>query len=198
MYHTKTLNKLIEELSKMPGIGPKSAQRIAFYILRSSKEEAKALSQAILDLKEKITHCSICNNITEENPCEICSDSQRDHSIICVVEEPKDVLAFEKSRGYNGVYHVLLGTLSPLDAIGPEELKIKELMERLKKEKPLEVILATNPNTNGEMTAMYLAKMIKPLGVKVTRIAHGIPVGSSIEYVDEETLARSLEGRKKF
>jgi len=209
MYHTKTLNRLIEELSKMPGIGPKSAQRIAFYILRSSKEEAKALSQAILDLKEKITHCSICNNITEENPCEICSNSQRDHSIICVVEEPKDVLAFEKSRGYNGVYHVLLGALSPLEGIGPDELKMKELMERLKKEKasglerPLarkvsEVILATNPNTNGEMTAMYLAKLIKPLGIKVTRLAHGIPVGGSIEYVDEETLAKSLEGRKEF
>jgi len=198
MYHTKTLNKLIEELSKMPGIGPKSAQRIAFYILRSSKEEAKALSQAILDLKQKITHCSICNNITEENPCAICSNNQRDYSIICVVEEPKDVLAFEKSRGFNGVYHVLLGALSPLDGIGPDELKIKELMERLKKEKVSEVILATNPNTNGEMTAMYLAKLIKPLGIKVTRLAHGIPVGGSIEYVDDETLAKSLEGRKEF
>ena len=209
MYHTKTLNRLIEELSKMPGIGPKSAQRIAFYILQSSKEEAKALSQAILDLKEKITHCSICNNITEENPCELCSNSQRDHSIICVVEEPKDVLAFEKSRGFNGIYHVLLGALSPLEGIGPDELKIKELVERLKKEKasglerPLarkvsEVILATNPNTNGEMTAMYLAKLIKSLGVKVTRIAYGIPAGSNIDYVDEETLAKSLEGRKEF
>ena len=198
MYHTKTLNKLIEELSKMPSIGPKSAQRIAFYILRSSKEEAKALSQAILDLKEKITHCSICNNITEEDPCEICSNSQRDHSIICVVEEPKDVLAFEKSRGYNGIYHVLLGALSPLEGIGPDELKIKELVERLKKEKISEVILATNPNTNGEMTAIYLAKMIKPLGIKVTRIAYGIPAGSNIDYADEETLARSLEGRKEF
>jgi recombination protein RecR len=198
MYYTKTLNKLIEELSKMPGIGPKSAQRIAFYILRSSKEEAKALSQAILDLKEKITHCSICNNITEEDPCEICNDNQRDHSIICVVEEPKDVLAFEKSRGYNGVYHVLLGALSPLEGIGPDELKIKELMKRLKKEKPLEVILATNPNTNGEMTAMYLAKLIKPLGIKITRIAYGIPAGSNIDYVDGETLAKSLEGRTEF
>ena len=198
MYHTKTLNRLIEELSKMPGIGPKSAQRIAFYILRSSKEEAKALSQAILDLKEKIIHCSICNNITEEDPCEICSNSQRDHSIICVVEEPKDVLAFEKSRGYNGVYHVLLGALSPLEGIGPDELKIKELVERLKKEKVSEVILATNPNTNGEMTAMYMAKLIKSLGAKVTRIAYGIPAGSNIDYVDEETLAKSLEGRKEF
>ena len=209
MYHTKTLNRLIEELSKMPGIGPKSAQRIAFYILQSSKEEAKALSQAILDLKEKIIRCSICNNITEEDPCEICSNSQRDHSIICVVEEPKDVLAFEKSRGFNGIYHVLLGALSPLEGIGPDELKIKELVERLKKEKasglerPLarkvsEVILATNPNTNGEMTAMYLAKLIKSLGVKVTRIAYGIPAGSNIDYVDEETLAKSLEGRKEF
>ena len=198
MYHTKTLNKLIEELSKMPSIGPKTAQRIAFYILRSSKEEAMALSQAILDLKEKIIHCSVCSNITEEDPCEICSDSQRDHSLICVVEEPKDVLAFEKSRGYNGVYHVLLGALSPLDGIGPNELKIKELMERIKKEKVSEVILATNPNTNGEMTAMYLAKLIRPLKVKVTRLAHGIPVGGNIEYVDEETLAKSLEGRKEF
>jgi len=182
----------------MPGIGPKSAQRIAFYILGSSKEEAKALSQAILDLKEKITHCLICNNITEENPCEICSNNQRDHSIICVVEEPKDVLAFEKSRGFNGIYHVLLGALSPLEGIGPDELKIKELIGRLKKDKVSEVILATNPNTNGEMTAMYLAKMIKPLGVKVTRIAYGIPAGSNIDYVDEETLAKSLEGRKEF
>ncbi len=198
MYHTKTLNRLIEELSKMPGIGPKSAQRIAFYILGSSKEEAKALSQAILDLKEKIIHCSICNNITEENPCEICSNNQRDHSIICVVEEPKDVLAFEKSRGFIGIYHVLLGALSPLEGIGPDELKIKELVERLNKEKVSEVILATNPNTNGELTAMYLAKLIKSLGAKVTRIAYGIPAGSNIDYVDEETLAKSLEGRKEF
>jgi recombination protein RecR len=198
MYHTRTLNNLIDELSRMPGIGPKSAQRIAFYILQSPPERARALSEAILDLKAKITYCSVCSNITEEDPCEICSDSQREHSLICVVEEPKDVLAFEKSRGYNGVYHVLLGSLSPLDGIGPNELRIKEFTERLKREKVSEVILATNPTTNGEMTALYLAKLIKPLGIKVTRIAHGVPVGSNIEYVDEETLAKSLEGRKEF
>lgn len=198
MYRIKVLDKLIEELSKMPSIGPKTAQRLAFYILKAPTEETKALSQAISDLKEKIVNCSICNNITEKDPCEFCGDSQRDHSIVCVVEEPKDVLALEKSRSYNGIYYVLLGALSPLEGITPDKLKIKNLMRRLKKENVSEVILATNPNTNGELTALYLAKLLKPLKIKVTRIAYGVPAGSSIEYVDEETLSKSLEGREEI
>ena len=193
-----SLEKLIEEFSKLPGIGKKTAQRMAFYILKSRKEEAEALAQAVLDVKEKVRYCSVCFNITEEDPCNICKDEKRERSIICVVEEANDVVALEKTNQYKGLFHVLGGVLSPLDGIGPDELKIKELLFRLKGKKVKEVILATNPNTEGEATAIYIAKLIKPLGIKVTRIARGLPAGGDLEYADQVTLANAIEGRIEF
>ena len=203
---TEAIQKLIDEFSKLPGIGRKTAQRMAFYILKSKKETAEALAQALLDVKEKVHYCSICFNITEEDPCNICKDEKRERSIICVVEEANDVVALEKTNQYNGMYHVLGGVLSPLDGIGPDDLKIKELLLRLKgpkdpasREKQVkEVILATNPNTEGEATAIYIAKLIKPLGIKVTRIARGLPAGGDLEYADQVTLANAIEGRIEF
>jgi len=193
-----SLDRLIEEFSKLPGIGKKTAQRLAFHVLRIKKEEAENLAQAIMDVKEKIRYCSLCFNITEKDPCKICADKKRDRSLICVVEESKDVLAVEKTGQYNGAYHVLGGVLSPLDNIGPEDLKIKELLNRLKQKGVKEVILATNPSTEGEATAIYLAKLIKPLGIKVTRIARGLPSGGALEYADVNTLANAIEGRVEF
>ena len=201
-----SLEKLIEEFSKLPGIGKKTAQRMAFYILKSKKEVTEALAQALLDVKEKVHYCSVCFNITEGDPCSICKDEKRDRSIICVVEEANDVVALEKTNQYKGLFHVLGGVLSPLDGIGPDDLKIKELLLRLKgpkdpasREKQVkEVILATNPNTEGEATAIYLAKLIKPLGIKVTRIARGLPAGGDLEYADQVTLANAIEGRVEF
>ena len=190
--------RLIEELHKLPGIGPKSAQRLAYFLLRTSEEEARALAEAIVAVKEKITFCSICQNITECTPCPICQDEGRDHTKICVVEEPMDVLALERTRGYHGLYHVLHGVISPMDGIGPEELKIKELLARLQGGLTQEVILATNPNLEGEATAMYLQRLIAPLGIKVTRLARGLPFGSDLEYADEVTLTRALEGRQEI
>jgi recombination protein RecR len=195
---TETIQKLIDEFSKFPGIGKKTAQRMAFYILKGKKEEAEALAKAILDVKEKVKYCSICFNITEEDPCVICQDQKRDRSIICVVEEANDVVALEKTDQYNGLFHVLGGVLSPLDGIGPDALKIKELVVRLKGKEVKEVILATNPNTEGEATAIYIAKLIKPLGIKVTRIARGLPAGGDLEYADQVTLANAIEGRVEF
>lgn len=203
---TETIQKLIDEFSKLPGIGKKTAQRMAFYILKSKKEEAEALAQALLDVKEKVHYCSVCFNITEEDPCDICKDEKRDQSIICVVEEANDVVALEKTNQYKGLFHVLGEVLSPLDGIGPDDLKIKELLLRLKgpkdpalREKQVkEVILATNPNTEGEATAIYIAKLIKPLGIKVTRIARGLPAGGDLEYADQVTLANAIEGRIEF
>jgi recombination protein RecR len=203
---TETIQKLIDEFSKLPGIGKKTAQRMAFYILKNKKEEAEALAQALLDVKEKVRYCSICFNITEEDPCSICKDEKRERSIICVVEEANDVVALEKTNQYKGLFHVLGGVLSPLDGIGPDDLKIKELLLRLKgpkdpasREKQVkEVILATNPNTEGEATAIYLAKLIKPLGMRVTRIARGLPAGGDLEYADQVTLANAIEGRIEF
>jgi recombination protein RecR len=195
---TDSLEKLIEEFSKFPGIGKKTAQRMAFFILKGKKEEAEALAKAILEVKEKIKYCSICFNITEEDPCIICKDEKRDRSIICVVEEANDVAALEKTDQYNGLFHVLGGVLSPLDGIGPDDLKIKELIVRLKGTEVKEVILATNPNTEGEATAIYMAKLIKPLGIKVTRIARGLPAGGDLEYADQVTLANAIEGRVEF
>ena len=194
---TDSVERLVEELSKLPGIGRKTAQRMAFYILKLRRDEALKLSQAILDVKDKVKYCSVCFNITEEDPCNICKDTKRDRSIICVVEEPKDVLALEKTNQYRGLYHVLGGVLSPLDGIGPDDLRTKELMTRLK-ENVKEVIIATNPNVEGEATAIYLAKLIKPLGIKVTRIARGIPAGGELEYADTTTLANAIEGRVEF
>jgi recombination protein RecR len=193
-YSSETVERAIHELSKLPGIGHKSAQRHVFYLLKTSSEQVHTLAQALMDLKSKVKYCSICSNITEQDPCPICSNPSRNHSIICIVEEANDIVALEKTGEYNGVYHVLSGVLSPLDGIGPEDLRIKELLLRLD-DKIKEVIIATNPNTEGEATAIYLAKLIKPMNIKVTRIARGVPVGADLEYADEVTLSRALAGR---
>ena len=190
--------RLIEELHKLPGIGPKSAQRLTYFLVRMPTEEAKALCEAILAVKEKLIYCSICQNISEIDPCAICSNEERDHSTICVIENPLDILALERVRKYNGLYHVLHGVISPMDGIGPEELKIKELLARLKESSIKEVILATNPNLEGESTAMYLQKLIIPLGIRVTRLARGLPFGSELEYADQVTLSRAFEGRQEI
>jgi recombination protein RecR len=193
-----SLTKLIEALRRLPGIGPKSAQRLAFFILKNPIKNAESLAKAILEVKEKVRYCSICYGITEEDPCFICHSPSRDKEIVCVVEEPSDILAIEKSGGYKGSYHVLQGHLSPLNGIGPEQLKISELVARLKSGSAKELIIATNPNLEGEVTAMYLAKLAKPLGIKVTRLARGLPVGGDLEYADEITLSKSLEGRQEM
>ncbi|NIM98948.1 MAG: recombination protein RecR [candidate division Zixibacteria bacterium] len=193
-----SIEKLIEEFSKFPGIGKKTAQRMAFFVLKQRKEEAEALAQSILDVKSKVSYCSVCFNITEDDPCSICKGEKRDRSIVCVVEEANDVAALEKTNQYKGLYHVLGGVLSPLDGVGPEDLKVKELLSRLKNRQVKEVIIATNPSTEGEATAIYLSKLIKPLGIKVTRIARGLPAGGDLEYADRTTLANALEGRVEF
>lgn len=190
--------RLIEELHKLPGIGPKSAQRLAYYLLRIPEEQARALAEAILVVKEKVVLCSVCQNFTEADPCSICQDKGRDRSRICVVEKPLDILAVERTRKYAGLYHVLHGVLSPMDGVGPDDLKIKGLVERLKDGSVKEVILATNPNLEGEATAMYLSRLIVPLGIKVTRLARGLPFGSDLEYADELTMTRALEGRQEI
>ena len=189
--------RLIQEFHKLPGVGPKSAQRLTYYLLRAPQEEAQALAQAILEVKEKIAFCTICENVTDTDPCLICADSQRDRSIICVVEEPLDILALERSGSYHGLYHVLHGVISPMDGVGPEDLKVEELLGRLKGGAVSEVILATNPNLEGEATAMYLNRLLRPLGVRVTRLARGLPTGADLEYADDLTLARAIEGRQE-
>lgn len=194
----RTVTRLIEEFHRLPGIGPKTAQRLTFYLLRAPKDQAKALADALVDLKERIVTCSICANIAEENPCAICRDDARERSIVCVVEEPLDVLALERTREYRGLYHVLHGAISPVEGIGPEDLKISELIKRLQNDSQIkEIVLATNPNLEGEATAMYLERLIKPLGRKLTRLARGLPVGGDLEYADEVTLTRALEGRRE-
>ena len=194
----ESLFKLIEELRKLPGVGRKTAERLAFYILKSQRHEADALVKAILELKEKVRLCSVCSSITEVDPCNICSDMNREKNMLCVVEEPHDVFAIEKTREFKGSYHVLMGVLSPLDGIGPSDLKIEELLNRVRENGIREVILATNPNLEGEATAMYIAKVLKPFGMKVTRIARGLPVGGDLEYADEVTLTKSIEGRQEM
>ncbi|KKP69832.1 recombination protein RecR [candidate division CPR3 bacterium GWF2_35_18] len=194
---SKSVQKLIEHFQKLPGVGPKSAARLTYYLIRMPKEEVFAFADAIKDLKEKTKLCSICANISEEDPCHICSSGTRNKSIVCVVEEPLQVLALEKS-GFKGVYHVLHGVISPLNNVGPEDLKIRELLNRLKKEKITEIVLATNPTMEGEATAMYLKKLIGPLTIRMTRIASGLPVGGDLEYADEVTLSRALEGRRDY
>jgi recombination protein RecR len=189
---------LIEELMRLPGVGEKTAQRLAFHLLKIPKPEAEALALSILAVKEKIHRCSQCNGITEEEPCLICSDPKRDRMLLSVVEEAADIFAFEKLREYRGLYHVLGGALSPLEGIGPEDLTIAQLLTRLRTGEIQEVIIATNPNLEGEATAMYLSKILKPLAVKVTRLAHGLPIGSALEYADEVTLLKSLEGRREL
>jgi recombination protein RecR len=191
------VNRLIEEFSKLPGVGPKSAQRLTYYLLRASAEDAQALAQAILEVKEKIILCSICQNITDSDPCAICRNDQRDQDSICVVEEPLDILALERTGSYKGLYHVLHGVISPMDGIGPDDLKVRELLARLKTGQVQEVIMATNPNLEGEATAMYLTRLIAPLGLKVTRLARGLPMGADLEYADNVTLARAIEGRQE-
>lgn len=193
-----SMEKVITQLRKLPGIGPKMAQRIAFYMIKMKKEEIEEFAHSFLDFKEKMHNCSICYNFSEKNPCEICTDEKRDHRQICVVEEPSDIIPVERTRIYQGVYHVLMGAISPLDGVGPEELRIKELEERVQTGEVEEVILATNPNVEGEITATYISRLIKPLRVKVTRIAHGVPVGGDLEFADEVTLSKALEGRREF
>lgn len=195
--HAKPIDHLIEALSKLPGIGKKTASRLAFHILRSNLSEAQALARAILDVKEKIRLCSVCFNLTDEDPCWICQDERRQEGILCVVEGPNDLIAIENTGVFKGRYHVLHGAISPLEGIGPDELKIKELMERLKKGKIIEVILATNPTVEGGATALYLTDLIRSLGIKITRIAYGIPMGGEIEYSDGMTLSKALEGRRE-
>jgi len=190
------LVRLVEELQRLPGVGPKSAQRLAFHILKTPREEADRLIDAVRDVKERVTYCSLCNNITDVEPCSYCSNVGRDHRVICVVEEPQNVTVVEKTREFKGVYHVLMGALSPLQGIGPDDLKIKSLLTRIGNG-VVEVILATNPNVEGEATAIYLARLLKPLGVKVTRIAMGLPVGGDLEYADEVTMHKALEGRRE-
>ena len=188
--------RLIDEFHKLPGIGPKSAQRLAYFVLRGSEEDARALAEAILDVKERITFCSVCQNITDVNPCAVCSNPNRDQSQICVVEEPLDILALERTRVFKGRYHVLHGVLSPLNGINAEDLKIRELIARLGDGEVSEVIMAINPNAEGDVTTMYLERLIKPLNVKVSRLARGLPVGADLEFADEVTLTRALENRQ--
>jgi len=192
------ISRLIEELNKLPGIGPKSAKRLAYHLLRSSDEEAKALAEAILTLKEKIKLCSVCFDSTDCDPCRICQDEERDHSKICVVEKPSDILPLEQTGKYDGVYHVLHGTISPTEGVGPENLKIKELLARLKDGSVTEVIVATNPNVESETMAMYLQRLLTPLGIRVTRLARGLPFGAELEYADDLTLGQALENRREF
>ncbi|MCS7230079.1 MAG: recombination mediator RecR [Candidatus Kryptonium sp.] len=195
LYTSESLEILIEELTKFPGIGRKTAQRLALYILKQPKEEVEKLVKAIIDVKEKIRYCSICYNITETDPCPICSSPKRDKTTICVVEEPMDVLAIEKTNEYNGLYHVLGGVLNPLEGIGPDDLKIKELIQRVSSGGINEVIIALNPSVEGETTSIYIANLIKSFGVKVTRIARGLPIGTALEYADTATIVRAIENR---
>jgi len=194
----RTLDRLIAELVKLPGIGNKTAQRITFYLLKTDSEFAEGLAQAILAAKRNLHFCSVCFNLTETEKCEICSDPSRDRSLLCVVEDVSDIMTIERSRQFSGLYHVLGGVLSPLDHIGPDELKIKELLARLNREPIAEVIIATNPTTEGEATAFYLAKIIKPSGIKVTRIARGLPIGSDLDLADDVTVSKAIEGRKEI
>lgn len=195
--YTESIDRLIDELTKLPGIGEKTAQRLTFFLLKAPEEDVRELANALVAVKEHVRYCSVCGNITEHDPCRICRDDRRNKQIICVVEEPNDLFAIERTREYSGLYHVLMGTLSPLDGIGPEDIRIQELLVRLQQSVCEEVIIATNPNVEGEATAMYLAKLLKPLGIKITRIAHGIPVGGDLEYADEITMTRALEGRRE-
>lgn len=194
-FTAESVERLVEEFSQLPGIGRKTAHRLALHVVKMKRDEVENLARALTAVKERVRYCSVCSNITESDPCHICANAKRDRTSICVVEEPSDVLALEKTNEYRGLYHVLGGSLSPLDGIGPEDLRIRELLDRASHETLSEVILALNPNVEGEATTIYLSKLLKPLGVKVTRIARGLPVGSDLEFADEATLSRALEGR---
>lgn len=198
MLYTSSFQKLIDIFRKMPGVGSKSAVRMAYHILSLSDEETEDIINSIKNAKTKIKYCSVCQNITEDDPCEICSNPRRDSSVLCVMDKPKDVIALEKTREYFGQYHVLHGSISPLDGIGPDKLKIKELIERVANGNFKEIIMANNPSIEGEATAMYISKLLKPFGVKVSRIAYGVPVGGDLEYADQVTLAKAIEGRREI
>ena len=197
-YYGNAINRLIGELSKLPGVGGKSAQRLAFYIIAMPEERGRALAEAITAVKRDIKYCGLCCNFTDSYPCALCSNPKRDATTIMVVEDPRDLAAYERTGEYRGLYHVLHGSISPMNGIGPNELKIKELLVRINDNMPAEIIIATNPNVEGEATAMYLSKILKPLGIKVTRIAHGVPVGGDLEFVDQVTLSRALQWRREL
>jgi len=197
-YYPEPVARLIEALQRLPGIGPKTAQRLTFFLLKRPVDEVRELSASLVAVKERIVSCRSCFNVTDEDPCRICADPRRDDRVLCVVEEPNDLLAMERTGEYRGRYHVLLGALSPLDGIGPDDIKVRELLARLDAGGVAEVILATNPNVEGEATALYLAKLLRPLGVRVTRIARGLPVGGDLEYADQVTLSKALEGRREI
>ncbi len=195
--YTQAVQELVDELGRLPGIGPKSAQRIAFHLLMVGKQDALRLARTITEARQRVSFCGRCFNLAEGDLCEVCSDARRDSSVVCVVEEPSDIAAVEKTHEYRGLYHVLQGSLNPLEGVGPDQLRVRELLGRLQGDAVTEVILCTNPNLEGETTAMYLARLLKPLGIKVTRIASGLPVGGDLEYADELTLGRALEGRRE-
>lgn len=197
-FYAPPVAKLIEEFEKLPGIGHKTAQRLAFHVLNLSQEKVDSLANAIRDAKLKTRYCSICSNLTETDPCSICSSPNRDQGIICVVEDPRDVVSMERIREFKGLYHVLQGVISPMEGIGPEDIRIKELLKRIREGDIREIIIATNPDVEGEATAMYISKLLKPVGIKITRIAYGIPVGGDLEYADEMTLSKALEGRREI
>lgn len=197
-YYAGPVANLIDELSKLPGIGPKTAQRLTFHILKTTPDDAKKLARAIDEVKDKIKFCEVCFNVTDQIRCEFCRDQNRDNAVICVVEEPRDIVALEKTGEFKGLYHVLQGAISPIDGIGPDDIRVRELLKRFEENTVQEVVIATNPNIEGEATAMYLARLIKPLGIRVTRIASGLPVGGDLEYADEVTLGRALEGRREM
>lgn len=198
MFYPEPLAKLIDSFSRLPGVGPKTAGRLAFHVLRMKEEDVIEFAKALVNVKRNLHYCSVCCNITDVDPCRICQDKSRDGSTICVVQEPKDLVAMERTKEYNGYYHVLHGAISPMEGIGPDEIRIADLLKRLSDERVQELILATNPNIEGEATAMYLSRLVRPFGLKVTRIAHGLPVGGDLEYADEVTLTKALEGRREL
>ena len=198
MHYPEPIAKLFDSFMKLPGIGPITAVRLAFFVLKMKEEDVLDFGKALVNAKRNLTHCSVCFNITDRDPCSICDDQYRDRSVICVVQDPKDVIAMEKMKEYHGLYHVLHGAISPMDGVGPEDIKVAELLKRLQDEEVQEIILATNPNIEGEATAMYISRLVKPSGIRFTRIAHGLPVGGDLEYADEVTLSKALEGRREL
>ncbi|WP_100332711.1 recombination mediator RecR [Bacillus xiapuensis] len=197
MYYPEPITKLIDSFMKLPGIGPKTAARLAFFVLDMKEEDVLDFAKSLVNAKRDLGYCSVCGHITDQDPCSICEDERRDRSVICVVQDTKDVIAMEKMKEYNGLYHVLQGAISPMEGIGPEDINVPDLLKRLQDETIHEVILATNPNIEGEATAMYISRLLKPTGIRVTRIAHGLPVGGDLEYADEVTLSKALEGRRE-
>ncbi|SDJ55109.1 recombination mediator RecR [Salimicrobium halophilum] len=198
MYYPEPISKLIDSFTKLPGIGPKTAVRLAFYVLEMEEDDVLEFGKALVNAKRELTHCSNCGHITDRDPCSICQDESRNGTLICVVQDPKDVIAMEKMKEFSGKYHVLHGAISPMDGIGPEDINVESLIKRLKDEGVEELILATNPNVEGEATAMYISRLVKPAGIRITRIAHGLPVGGDLEYADEVTLSKALEGRREL